>query len=259
MTLAAPHLDVHVTRVVSSARPVAHRHDRHELLWHISGSMVVETDHVADQLLPGTGAWVPAGCLHGLRGSVGSQYGWMMLDTAGCARIWEYSKQIEVTPLLRHLLAYLVDPPNELRRRRAETVVIDLLHDQLSDPVRRVGVPRDDRCRAIAQQLLDDPSLGWSLDEWGHRVGASVRTLSRLWIAETGLTFARWRTQVRLNAAIAELRNGTDVRAIARAVGYQTAGAFIRAFREMTGTTPGAYLESMDDDFAGPLALDPAM
>lgn len=224
MTVAAPHLDVHVTRVVSSARPVAHRHDRHELLWHLSGSMIVETDHVA-----------------------------------GCARIWEYSKQIEVTPLLRHLLAYLVDPPNELRRRRAETVVIDLLHDQLSDPVRRVGVPRDDRCRAIAQQLLDDPSLAWSLDEWGHRVGASVRTLSRLWIAETGLTFARWRTQVRLNAAIAELRNGTDVRAIARAVGYQTAGAFIRAFRDMTGTTPGAYLESMDEEFAGPLALDPAM
>lgn len=251
-----PHIDVHVARIIAAEPPRPHHHELHELIWHVAGSMVVEADGVASQLLPGTGAWLPAGSVHVLRGGDGGRYGWLMLEPSACPGIWAFGQLIEVTPLLRHLLGHLVEPSVAPRRRRAESVVFDLLHDQLSVPVRRLTLPRDDRCRAIAHRLLDDPSIGWNLEGWGHHVGASVRTLSRVWVAETGVTFVRWRAQARLNAAIAELRNGVDVTIVARSVGYRSTGAFIRVFREMTGSTPGAYLEGLGEEVDDAPAFD---
>jgi AraC-like DNA-binding protein len=77
---------------------------------------------------------------------------------------------------------------------------------------------------------------------WASQVHASVRTLSRLFRAETGLNFATWRTRVRVRAAIPILAAGTSVNATARAVGYRKSSAFIAAFHRVTGHTPGTYL-----------------
>jgi hypothetical protein len=63
-------------------------------------------------------------------------------------------------------------------------------------------------------------------------------TLSRLFRAETGLSFATWRAHVRVRAAVPLLAGGTSVSATARAVGYRKPSAF----RRVTGQTPGTYL-----------------
>jgi AraC-like DNA-binding protein len=74
-------------------------------------------------------------------------------------------------------------------------------------------------------------------------VGASPRTLRRLLLAETGLTFGQWRAQARVRAAVAHLAAGLPVSVVARRVGYQTPSAFVHAFRRLTGTTPGAVAD----------------
>jgi AraC-like DNA-binding protein len=98
--------------------------------------------------------------------------------------------------------------------------------------------------RAIAEQLLADPADPRELTDWADHVHASVRTLTRLFPAETGLSFAAWRTQVRIRAAIQLLADGTAVNATARAVGYTRPSAFISAFRRITGQTPGTYIHT---------------
>jgi AraC-like DNA-binding protein len=75
-------------------------------------------------------------------------------------------------------------------------------------------------------------------------VHAGVRTLSRLFLSETGLSFARWRGQVRILAAVQLLADGVTARAVARAVGYRKTSAFISAFRRATGQTPGTYIHA---------------
>lgn len=82
----------------------------------------------------------------------------------------------------------------------------------------------------------------WRLLSWADHVHASVRALSRLFRAETGLSFASWRTQLRIRAAIPMLADGTSVGATARAVGYYKPSAFIAMFQRVTGQTPGTYL-----------------
>ncbi|WP_238589326.1 helix-turn-helix domain-containing protein [Pseudonocardia sp. HH130629-09] len=56
--------------------------------------------------------------------------------------------------------------------------------------------------------------------------------------AETGMTFAQWRTHARVRAALVLLARGTSVGATARAVGYRKPGAFAEAFRRVTGRAP---------------------
>ena len=90
---------------------------------------------------------------------------------------------------------------------------------------------------------------GWpgnpaTLSEWGRRVGASERTLSRLFAVETGLTFVQWRRQLRLRRALELLAQGRSVSAVSLEVGYQSLSAFVTMFRKGTGQRPSEYRRS---------------
>ena len=109
----------------------------------------------------------------------------------------------------------------------------------------RLPMPLDDRAARVATELTADPASGRTLADWGSVVGASGRTLARAFVADTGMTFGAWRTQLRLGAALGLLADGAPVAAAGQAVGYANPSAFIAAFRRALGVSPGAY-------FAGP-------
>ena len=67
---------------------------------------------------------------------------------------------------------------------------------------------------------------------------------ARAFLAGTGIPFSRWRTAVRLRAALPHLASGEAISTVADRVGYDTPSAFVAAFRRETGLTPGAYFRS---------------
>ena len=71
--------------------------------------------------------------------------------------------------------------------------------------------------------------------------GVSRRTFTRLFRAQTGVSFAAWRQQVCMLAAITRLSDGQPVTRVAFDLGY--ASAFTSAFRRILGETPSRYLE----------------
>ena len=73
---------------------------------------------------------------------------------------------------------------------------------------------------------------------WAREVGAGGRTLSRLFAAETGVSFGRWRTRLRVRAALELPATGEPVAVVGRQVGYGTTSAFIAAFRREVGVIP---------------------
>jgi AraC-like DNA-binding protein len=105
-------------------------------------------------------------------------------------------------------------------------------------------MPDDDRARQAARALLANPADKRTLAEWGREAGASERTLARGFLAGTGIPFGRWRTLLRLQAALPALAAGDPVSAVARRVGYDTASAFVAAFGRETGLTPTAYFRN---------------
>lgn len=159
-----------------------------------------------------------------------------------CDQGWTEPTPVGIDGLLAHLIAYLSreNLPDDARLR-AEAVVLDLLRPLPATPI-DVPDPADDRVRAVADALLADPADSRSLEAHARAVGVSRRTLTRLFVHDTGMNFDRWRTHVRLRAAVRLLAEGQPVSRVAHTVGYTTPSAFLAAFRRTVGPSPGRYL-----------------
>jgi AraC-like DNA-binding protein len=222
-----------------------HTHDDHQLAWAASGVLTVLTAD-ATWVLPTTRAlWIPAGLPHetasdGGRATMRSLYirpGLFPVSWSETAK----PTPVRGSPLLAELIGYLSQPGlGQSRRAHAETLLADLLTPA---PVTTIGVrlPASVTARRVAEALRADPADRRTLRDWGHEVGASERTLARAFTAEAGLPFGRWRTRLRLQAALSMLAAGDPVSRVASRVGYDTPSAFAAAFRRETGQTPGTY------------------
>jgi AraC-like DNA-binding protein/quercetin dioxygenase-like cupin family protein len=226
-----------------------HVHEDHQLVWASSGVLTVE---VEDRywVLPTTLAlWVPAGVLHASAALRESVMEGIYLDPARTPLGWERPTVVAVSPLARELIGHLGHELDEHARARAEGVLMDVLAPVQKATI-EVPMPTDPRAREVAQLVMADPADPRGLDELARHAGASSRTLLRLFLAQTGVTFSAWRTSARLQASMALLADGHPVSQVAYRVGYGTPSAFIAAFHRATGHTPGAYFRP-EDAFSG--------
>ncbi|WP_433526362.1 AraC family transcriptional regulator [Nocardia pseudovaccinii] len=126
------------------------------------------------------------------------------------------------------------------RRERAEAVIFDLLEpvDVIPVGARR---PVDARAGRVADAMTRDPADPRTLAEFAADAATSPRTLARLFLVETGISFGQWRTQIRLAASLPLLAEGLPIARIAGRVGYATPSAYVAAFRRTVGVSPGRY------------------
>lgn len=221
-----------------------HSHDEHQLAWSPEGVLVVLTQDASFVLPPSRALWIPARMLHETRASGAAVLRSLYLRTRGCPIDWPAPTPVAVSPLLGELIHHLDDDALAGEERlRAEAVLFDLLAPLRSATI-DVRLPDDPRARDVADALLVDPADGRTLQQWGRAVGASSRTLARAFLADTGLSFGRWRTLIRLQASLPHLAEQTPVSAVADLVGYRTTSAYVAAFRAQTGVTPGRYFAS---------------
>ncbi len=218
-----------------------HFHDGSQLIYPGRGVLQVFTGTGSWIVPPLRGVWIPAGVAHSHRARGRAE----LLSVAFDAAVDPFGDEgpvvVEVSPLLREVILALTgasEPPASTRR---------LLRRVVLDQLRRVTIlplelprPRDDRLVQIVEQLSDDPADRRTLARLGREVGASERTLSRLFRRETGMSFPQWRGQLRLQHAQLLLAGGESVTATAHACGYRSTSAFIEAFRAAFGSTPGS-------------------
>jgi AraC-like DNA-binding protein len=148
---------------------------------------------------------------------------------------------LEVSPLLRELIVALSDKDWAGPR---ETLVSALILDELSRSMTlpiRVSLPDDKRLKILCEMLISEPASQLTLEEWAKRVGASQRTLTRLFERELGATFSQWRQQVRLAHAAALISGGLPLSRVATALGYASQSAFSAMFKKKFGQSPIAF------------------
>ncbi|MEU6719198.1 helix-turn-helix transcriptional regulator [Nonomuraea sp. NPDC046802] len=221
--------------------PHSHPH-HHQLVCTRRGVLGVAVGDAYWVIPPTRALWLPASVVHKTGATRDAVLCSLYIAADRCALAWTEPTPVAVDGLLAHLIAYLSD--DELAddaRLRAEAVVLDLLRPLPASPI---DVPQavDERVRAVADALLADPADQRGLDAHARSVGVSRRTLTRLFVRDTGMSFDRWRTHVRLQAALPLLAEGQPVSRVAHAVGYATPSAFLAAFRRTVGTSPGRYL-----------------
>ncbi|QFU86523.1 helix-turn-helix transcriptional regulator [Amycolatopsis sp. YIM 10] len=215
--------------------------DHHQLAWAARGVVAVNVGSAHWVLPPARALWIPAGTVHRTGSSGNAVLRGIFMDAARSPVSWPELRLVRVRPLLRELLDHLTAGGlAEDARRRAEAVAFDLLEPVPVTPI-SVPLPVDPRARQVADALIATPADPRTLDDFGRAVGASERTLARLFLAETHLSFGRWRTQARLRASLPLLADGRSLATVAERVGYSSPSAFAAAFHRAVGVPPGRY------------------
>jgi AraC-like DNA-binding protein len=226
------------------AREVPHRHVWGQLVYGVSGVIRVSLDRAAWLAPPTRAVWVPPGITHALtmRGLVAMRT--LYIAPSLGAALPAQACVIEVEPLLRELILHVLGigmleaaRPDHVR---LAGVLIDILSSARAQDL-VLPLPSDRRARALAEAVQAAPDDRRGLAALARDAGASLRTLQRLFPAETGLSLEAWRQKARLIHAVAALAGGAPVTTAALDCGYDSPSAFIAAFKRQFGVTPGQY------------------
>lgn len=222
-----------------------HAHRKSQLLYVVSGAITVRAASGLWTVPPSCAIWIPSGRVHSASVMGQVSIGCLYVEPDVSAALRPECGIIFVQPLLRELMFRFMAGPRlyetgNSRESRLVDVLIDELNAAPEEPL-CLPMPRDRRLVRVVDMFLDDPARRMTIDEWGARVGASNRTLSRLFRQETGLTLAKWRQQLHIGLALQHLASGQSVTTIALDLGYESPSAFIAMFKRTLGTTPSRY------------------
>ncbi|WP_372242531.1 helix-turn-helix transcriptional regulator [Pseudomonas sp. C1C7] len=223
--------------------PHTHRHG--QLLYASSGVMRVATPSGLWILPPKRALWIPPHVVHDQLMLSPVKMRSVYIEHEAAQRFGDSCKVVEISPLLRELILTLADQsieyPQEGRNAHVVALILSELEFARTLPL-QIPWPRDRRLVSVCTAILDHPEQANSVDYWADRVGASSRTLIRLFQNETGLNFRHWVQQVRLAMAIDRLDKGHPIGHIAHDLGYSSQSAFSAMFKRSMGESPREFL-----------------
>jgi AraC-like DNA-binding protein len=227
-----------------------HSHEWGQLIYASSGVLCVITETGRHIVPPEQAVWVPPGLVHEVIALSDASLCSLYLDKEQLQGFRLDCYCLDVKPVLKLLLAEAM---------ALDTQAMDAVETHWGGPLGRLlrvirdfllkapeivlalPFPTDPRLLALIRTLLADPGDRRSLQHWQHELGASSRTLARLFKKETGLSFGQWQQRLRLQAAIAMLSRGESVLSVSLSLGYESASAFGYRFKQLLGVCPSTY------------------
>ena len=228
-----------------------HAHDEAQLIFAASGTMQVYTESGRWLVPPQLAVWAPAGVLHRIDVLSDTEL-WMIYWHPSAPREWappgslDRAFALRVTPLLRELIfaAFAAGALPEKSELAARLILHELT--EAPDAPTFLPLPASTIGRRVAELALADARGQLDIAELASRAATSVRSISRLFPLETGLTFKAWRQRARIVLAIDQLSEGRAISQVAAQAGFSSTAAFCFAFRQVTRATPTAFLDHRD-------------
>lgn len=229
-------------------RLAPHMHRESQLVYAATGTMQVTTPKGRWLVPPDRAVWVPARLGHAIDVLADIEMRTLYFDLAWLKREGHGSKLakefvVRVSPLLHQTILALFDDRNDPERTELLVRLAMLELERAEDSATFIPVPQEPRCRRAADIVLADPTADHEIETLARAVGTSARTLSRLFAAETQLSFKSWCQRARIAAAIQRLSMDASlsVKQLASDLGYASVPAFSHAFRQVTGKTPTEF------------------
>ncbi|MHC9046935.1 helix-turn-helix transcriptional regulator [Microbacterium saperdae] len=217
-----------------------HLHASGQLVTAITGSGLLRIDEQDCAFDTATAIWVPPRVLHS--GVFAADLLPLAIDLDE-ASLPQETRLVAVDAELRALLLAWARDNDHARNRDRETRIAVAVRN--SPALRRpLRLPTGPLTRPVMEHLRLAPAAVPPLTEWSHRLHASVATIRRAFLAETGSPYSEWTTLFRLELSIVPLRAGEPVATVARAMGFSPNG-YTLAFRRWTGQTPSEYRSNL--------------
>lgn len=253
----------------ADAQVVPHSHPWAQLVFSATGVCRVTAEQHSYIVPPARAVWVPPGVEHAVTVVERAELYTLYLQEArpgagpaplgpGQAGDWTRCRVLEVSSLLRELVGQLAHEPGDAAASARERCLAALAADELARarPVALgVELPADKRLRALCEAVIDDPVRHARLAGWAAEVGASPRTVARLFRQELNTSFGPWRQQVLLAKALSLAAQRRPMNHIASALGYASASAFSAMVRRSVGLPPRRLLTREPAPAAAPEPL----
>ncbi|MGN6665918.1 MAG: AraC family transcriptional regulator [Trinickia sp.] len=242
-------------------RIAMHIHPWAQLAYASRGVMRLAVEGSTWMVPPSRAIWVPPRIPHEVVVIEDAYQRTLYIDESVVPAGLDACRVVDVSGLLREVIAALGAYGLDTKRER---LLVTLALDEItrSEPLPlSVPMPTEKRLRPLCEALLADPGNADPLEYWAATVGASTRTIARLFRHELGMSFSQWRQQAVLARAIPLLNRGRALSQIAHELGYQSQSAFSAMFRRAFGESPRAFMvrdsgppserAGSDDDFDG--------
>jgi AraC-like DNA-binding protein len=225
-----------------------HQHAHGRLIHSIEGAIEVMSEGTGWILPPHRALWLPGGTRHEMFTRSSARMRSLDIAPTWASKLPRLPIVINVGPMLHALVQRAVQLGVTYRGDRHALALLRAIPEEvLRSPRERVELPfpKDRRIARICRALLDGENLKEPLPYWASHVGASPRTVERLFLAETAMTFVGWRQAALMQIAMTKLVDGQSIRQVCDALGIQSTSAFHRAFRKNFGESPRQYLSSL--------------
>ncbi len=221
-----------------------HRHRRAQLLYAIAGVMTVQAEGGIWVAPPTRGIWLPAGMAHSIRMHGQPRVRTVFVAPRAASHLPDRCSVLAVGPLLRELIVAATRVPPDWRPGGRDARLMALLLDEIRlEPALPLHLPQPDEPRVarVCRGIQRDPGAARGLGEWAAELGVTAKTVQRLFVRHTGMTFGRWRQQACLLRAMQRLAEGQRVVDVALESGYDSPSAFAAMFRRAVGEPPSAF------------------
>jgi AraC-like DNA-binding protein len=218
-----------------------HQHRMGQLLFAASGCVRITLARRLCILPPTRIAWIPPHTPHRaeMKDIVGYRSVWF--DPRLIGSLPEDVAVLDTNPLLSAVLErialadFAIDWQSGANANLL-AVCLDELRVAGREPV-FLRLPVDRRLRNFTGDALPPP-----LNELAASAGASQKTVSRIFIQQTGMSYQHWRQQWRFLKSVELLATGNSLSFTAAELGFASDSAFIAFFKKLSGTTPRAYI-----------------
>lgn len=224
-----------------------HSHDEGQLTFAASGMVQIHTDDGVWAVPPRLAAWIPPGVGHRLEIMTEAEL-WIVhwsqeaLAASEERKVLNRAFALRISPLLRSLLteAVSIDPGSQ----KADLVTRLMLYEltAMEDAPTFLPLPTSAIGKRVADVALADHRNALDLAELASQAATSVRTVTRIFPQETGLTLKAWRQRARIVRAMEQLARGASSSKVAHDAGFASTAAFSSAFRQVTAMTPTTFM-----------------
>ncbi len=221
-----------------------HEHKKGQLLYAPQGCMTFALDNSICILPPTKAVWIPPHTSHRAVMTNVVAYRSLYFDCSkyNCP---DEIVMIEVNDLLKALIdkmALWEWDIEETKTQATSTLFWEEFY-QAKQFEFSLPLPSDRRLTGFRKAMTKGDFIAPELNQLSQTVGASSKTITRLFKAETGMSYQDWRQQWRLLKAIELLCEERQVSDVAHCLEFSSDSAFIAFFKKQTGQTPLSFMK----------------
>lgn len=221
-----------------------HEHKKGQLLYAPQGCMTFALDNSICILPPTKAVWIPPHTSHRAVMTNVVAYRSLYFDCSKYSCPDEIV-MIEVNDLLKALIDKMALWEWEIEETKTQATS-NLFWEEFYQAKQfelSLPLPSDRRLTGFRKAMTKGDFIAPELNQLSQTVGASSKTITRLFKAETGMSYQDWRQQWRLLKAIELLCEERQVSDVAHCLEFSSDSAFIAFFKKQTGQTPLSFMK----------------